>query len=368
MTNKNKKLPLNGRIIQEELGAYRSDKLITKYLIENGMDFRHVELLTESNKTAAASEVASSILNNVSEKINKIDLVQIFRSKGDVKNYANLPELQEAIQTLETLANEYKLSELKIYVEKVVQAMVNLNKLANDYKDAFRNKKVLLMTHYAGILQSIIACTAYLISVSCDVTMGGAINPKGTIKIDNVLYFTAIDNFNTQVSNNTFRNITRDVSVMRECYSELSVEELHMITEADDMIGTLINGAKDLYDKLKSSVDGNGMLSRLIYKASGIIMLILSLRDSFYTTFRMSTDLQEIINYIGGFVKSQMVGSGSKINNFSRMFATEVEAASDDAENDIRDEDRAVVHAMSKPVPKPTPVVAPTTGEDDFDF
>ena len=369
INNRHNRLPVNGRNLTEELNMHRSDKLMTKYLIENGMDFHAVEMLTESNKTAAVSDIATAILNTVSEKIKGLDLVPIFKSKGDIKNFINLNELQEAIQTLESLAAEYNLTELKPYVDKIVQAMLNINKLANDYKDAFRNKKVLLMTHYVGIVQTIIACTAYLISVTCDVSVSGEINPKPAIKIDDLLYFTALDNFNHQAGTNGFKAMARDVSMMRECYTELSVEELHMITEAEDMVTTLVNGAKDMLTKLKSSVDGNGMLSRLLYKASGVIMLILSLRDSFYTTFRLGTPIGEIVNYISTFVKSQMVGSGNRINNFSKYFSTAVEAASDAAEDDIIDEDRAVVKSVVRPVSKPAPApVAPSEPNEDFDF
>lgn len=366
--NDKRRLPVDSRIIREELGAARADKMISQYLIENGVPYADVEVLVESTKTATTSEMAASILNNISEKINKLDLIQIFKSKGDIKSYINLNELQEAIQALESMAAEYKLEDLRAYTNKVVQALVNLNKMANDYKDAFRNKKVLLMTHYAGILQSIIACTAYLVSVSCDVSMNGEINPKNNIKIDNLLYFTALNNFNSQVASNSMKGVVRDVAIMRECYTELSAENLHMITEANDMVDTLIAGAKDMYERLRGAVDGNGMLARLIYKASGIIMLILSLRDSFYTSFRMNTDLSAIVDYISAFAKSQMIGSGSRINNFSRMLSTEMEAASDDAQADVRDEDRAVVQSISKPAPKPvapTPISEPNT---DFDF
>ena len=58
--------------------------------------------------------------------------------------------------------------ELKYYLSEVVKALYNLRDYSYDFKEAYKNRKILMILKYQSIVLSIFSSVSYLISVLID--------------------------------------------------------------------------------------------------------------------------------------------------------------------------------------------------------
>ena len=152
-----------------------------------------------------------------------------------------------------------------------------------------------------------------------------------------------ITNIHKSVNNGEFKKIVNDVNILREYYLEISVEKMSSILEASDYLPMVVDGIKNIYNSISGGEIGE-KITNFLYKAIGIIVLLFSLRDTFYTVFKMKSKISDMTGLISNFAN---LGNGSnilnKIGQFSNKFRSDAEFCSDLSKREIEDENRKVL-------------------------
>lgn len=358
---------------KNNIALARADKIIKKYLVYDvGILEEDYDNLTENYKENLGGQIVASILNEIKDKMlegNELKsayLLEIYKSKGDIKRLAFLDELQEAIFKLEKIIDDYNIGAIKKPISIIIKTLVGINKYSSVFIDAFRNKKTLLILQYVGLIRSLITSIVYILSKTCDVSSTGEIIPKSNIVLDNIMPLKALEEFVNIVEYNNLSKIAQDISVLREGFVEYTADQLYFINESKDIMNMVIDGINNIYDKIVKTVN-NPVLSRLIYKTSSIILLVQLLRNMFFTNFRMNNSVDGLLGYIQDFNNSSKGKVKSGINMQSKMIAVDIENASDNAEFDLKDQDKEIIE-KAKEVNKSEISNEPSDGSWSADF
>lgn len=354
-----------------------TNELLNIFLVEEcGMTLNEYENLSSDTKIESIKEIALRILSSVEEKIKSIDSTAADRSRGDIKQLRELPFIQDAITQLETLIerDENAIPEYSKAIGTIIKSILYINQYANVFKDAYRNKKTLMILKYESLILSIIASVSYLISTIVDYKTDYLTLKKNVENIADFAPLKALDGFIKSVDAGEFKIVTNDVSVLREYYLEVPVEKMSMIMESTDYLALVVDGVKSIYQ----DVVGNGKLTNLIYRAVGAIVLLFSLRDAFYTLFRMKTKVSEMLGSIQTF--ADVNGGGNilqKLSQFSNKFRVDAENSSDLTKNEIEDENRRLLNQVRTINSSKASTIQPAPAKDsvvsnsdvfDFDF
>jgi hypothetical protein len=316
---------------------------VIKYYLAESKVFTEAELSLMGTDSINDSirGVAKAILGSIVEKSGSIDTEPIDKSKGDVKLLPNLDSLQDAINKLESIVDasgEDIDSSLVRYLKEIERCLMNLNRFSIDFKDAYKNKKTLLILRYQSLVMSVFSALSYLISVMMDFSTG-KIRVKKDQKHEEIAPLKAIFDFNKSVERGDFKKTLRDVALMREAFVEIPKEKTELL-EGYDLSSLLMDGIKAVY----SSFSDNPKLMEFLYKAAGIITLLVSLREVFYMLFKAKTKVQEVIGHIDSFAQATSgqasAASVAKLNTFSQRFAQDAEEASRVSKREIEDENR----------------------------
>ena len=353
-----------------------TNRILTQYLMESSdMTENEISELRESTKIESIKDIAVEILRNINDKLSEIDTFSADRSRGDVKQIKELGDLQNCITSLEKLLDNTTegYTECRQYLAVIIKSILYLNQYGKEFKDAYRNKKTLMIMKYESIVLSIISATSYLISVMVDFTASEPALKQYAVA-EKIAPISTLIKFNESVESGEFRNITRDTNLVRECYLELSVERLSQLDEANDIISVVMDGIQNIY----KNMDKGGKLTSVVYKAAGVVTLIFSLREIFYAMYKTRTKYSEITDSIANFANVSKTGATSKLISFANKFVTDAESATDLAHREIEDEDRTVAGDIKDLSRKPsfdvgnvspekieTPVAA---GGYNFDF
>lgn len=272
----------------------KSNQVLKDFLVEGKLlTLDEFELLREDTRTDALREIANTILRNVANQMGQVGTAPIDRSFGDIKKLKEITSLQDALTNLEVLVerSETELAqhpELNKYINEIVKAIFNINKHSNVFKDAYRDKKTVLILKYQALVLSIFSAVSYLISVMVDFSSGG-VEVKSDIKYEEIAPLKAIMSFNSEVESGSFKRVVDDVNTLKEHFSEFADKE--PLTESSEILGMVLSGLNTLLND-----PNNKELISFLYKAAGIVVLILSLRDVLYSFFRNKTKMTEIIS------------------------------------------------------------------------
>lgn len=335
--------------IRDNMKASLVESELCELFNEFGVDY---SILTEEAQTASIREVIISLLDKVENKLNSVDTTVADRSKGDIRSLKELHNIQECITHLETMIEraDAAMPEAKEYIQRIIKSILYLNQHSAVFKEAYRNKKTVLVLKYESIILSIISSVSYLISVLVDFSAGGVALKKAP-QLEEIAPLKSLKDFNDSVENKTFKAAVDDVTVIREFFLEIPVEDMSQILEAAEVLPMMINGVKELIGGLTN----NPKVINIVYKAAGILLLILSLRDVFYQLFRAKTKVSEMTAQLGNFANLNNGGSVvNKLSAFANKFRTDMESSTDLAKREIEDENRqlgvSVKNIASNPV------------------
>jgi hypothetical protein len=343
----------------------KSNQVLKDFLVEGKLlTLDEFELLREDTRTDALREIANTILRNVANQMGQVGTAPIDRSFGDIKKLKEITSLQDALTNLEVLVerSETELAqhpELNKYINEIVKAIFNINKHSNVFKDAYRDKKTVLILKYQALVLSIFSAVSYLISVMVDFSSGG-VEVKSDIKYEEIAPLKAIMSFNSEVESGSFKRVVDDVNTLKEHFSEFADKE--PLTESSEILGMVLSGLNTLL-----SDPNNKELISFLYKAAGIVVLILSLRDVLYSFFRNKTKMTEIISSIEDFagVNTSGMGTVNKLDRFSEKYKLDAEEASKMAERDTEAENKQLASKVRTMNRREMPAYS---SEDEFDI
>lgn len=352
-----------------------SDKILHAFLVENKMmSEREFNSLNEDVKVESIRVVASELLKNVIDASKYIDTAPIDQSRGDIKSFRWLQDIQQAIAQVEAIiersTNIVAAPLVKEYISVIIKSIYNLNKFAPNFKEAYRNKKTILILRYQSVVASIISAVAYLFSSIVDFS-NNSIAIKDPIRIEETSAYRTLVQFNTSCDTGELRIITEDVDRFRTFYNEVSSENMASLLEASDIFSVVIDSAKNLYN----SLDRGGKTTNLIYKAVGIIVALISIREIFNTLSRSKYSIQELLGNIKNFTNLSMA-SLPKLLQFGSRYRADAEENSKLAQRDTIQNNKEIAISL-KELPSPSTIdyvepvkdkVAQPTSSDDFFF
>lgn len=322
------------------------DRAIYGFLSESAeISLDEYDSLTEEFKENTAKEMSKTILDNIRRKLGGIDVTDIDRSRGEIKNYPELGAIQNALAKLKMISeqdSENMNSEFSGYIETVIDSIKNLSKTAPEFKEAYRSKKTLLMLKYQSVVLAILASVSYLVSVGIDFKDPGNLKLKQNIDLSDVAPLRSLSDFNRSVDNGDFHDFQEGVATLRNFYCEYSPADMMTICEAVNVVDFINNGVSALTQNIRN----NGRASAMIYKISSLIILLLSLRSSFYSIAQCKTKVSDYLNQIKAFVNIDNLPSLSALSRFitmnNKVASNEVDATKA-ADNEIQNEDRRII-------------------------
>lgn len=322
-------------------GKYSSE-LLENILLSCGMELNEYQNLSEDTKIESVKYLAVQLLNTINDKLSEIDTSQADRSRGDIKLLKELPAIQDAISQLESMIerDENALPSYSVAVATVIKAILYINQYSSVFKDAYRNKKSLMILKYQSLILSIISSISYIISMIVDFKADHLTLKRNVEGLENFAPLKSLAEFIKSVDNGEFKISAGDVSIMREHYLEINIEDMGSILEASEYLPMVVNGIKNIY----TNIANNDKITNLVYKVVGVIVLIFSLRSSFYTLFRMKTKISDMIAGIQNFAGLNNGGGVlSKLSQFVNKFRNDSEMASDISKREIEDENKKLL-------------------------
>jgi hypothetical protein len=276
------------------------------------------------------------LLKSIQEKIEAVDTTVADRSRGDVKQLRELPLIQDSITKLEALIEQSDES-YPAYanaVGTIIKSLLYINQYSQVFKDAYRNKKTMLMMKYQSLILSVISSVTYLVSTIVAYNYSEVHIKATSADIESFPPLVTLQNFIRSVDSGEFKVMTRDVNVLREFHLEVSVETMGMVLEAAEFAPMIIDSIKSL---LSSFGLDSSKLTNILYKVAGVVVLLLSLRDSLYTFFRMQFKAGEMLSGLQNFVNSDSGNGGilSKLSQFSKRFQVDAENGAEVSRREI---------------------------------
>jgi hypothetical protein len=326
----------------------RTGELLYQYLIENKIVTEsEFQVLKENTKSETLKEIITVILDTIKEKVDNVDTSTADVSRGDVKQLRELDSLQNAITKLENLIDRSKQSvtpELQNYLKEIIKSIMYLNQYSAQFKDAYKDRKVLLILKYQSLILSVFSAVSYLISVMIDFGSGN-VELITKPKYEEIAPIKTLIDFNNSVENGTFKIMLRDVTIMREHFVE--VPHNGQVLESAEIITMVMDGLQAL---TSASNINTKLLVDWLYKAAGIVALIMSLREVFYMFFRTKSKVSDVVSLVDNFANASGLGAGvvSKLNTFIDKYQVDAEESTKLAQRDIESENRDLSGLVKK--------------------
>lgn len=326
--------------------------------------------LSEEAKDATLASLAVSTLNDLAAKASQITgSLDIDRSRGDIRSFPDLQYLQNAVTKLETIieaaSNSPEVEKAKEIVKTIIRAIMYINQYRDTFRTAYASKKTVLMLKYKELMMAIETSVAYLISAIVDFKSGYP-TLKQIFSLEDIAPVKALNDFNASVDNGHFKTMIQDTISMREAYTEVPVEELYNLVEANDIVSMITNGLSNF----SQNITQGGKAYGLLYKAVGIIALLISMREVFYTLYRARHQYSDVADAVKQFAAFDTNKVSDKFKKFVSTFAADVETASSTASREIVDDNRDIARAVKAIPPSGMDISAPSseTSHGDFSF
>lgn len=322
-----------------------SEKLLYSYLLETEkVTPAYVTLLNEEVKSEGVATIAKSILAGINERLSNIDTTPIDRSKGEIRQLKELEYVQVALETIEQLVEKNKTipvdPKVKDFYSTITKAILYLNQYSQQFKEAYRLKKTVLILQYQSVVLGIVSAVDYLCAKLLDVRSGAEAVLKKSGQLEEIAPIKTLKSFIGSMERNELKIINKDVDMIREFYNEIPSEKMGAILEANDIISVVLDGVKNLY----SNLDQGGKTTALIYKAAGVIVALMSVRQIFYTISRSRYKVQELFDTLKGFANVSLGKGGpiTKLVQFGSRFVADIEENSKIVDRDINHEDKEI--------------------------
>lgn len=333
------------------LDVIRNKRFLQESVISaNIVTAKEYENLNEEQKEMISSEMFKSILQNIMDKAKSVDTTEIDRSRGDLKHYDMLQIIQNVIKTLQyyysTADDSINYGQCSVELKKIVDSLQYLNKYSDIFKDAYRNKKTILMVTYQSVLLAILTALNYLVSESIDYSEAPNIKLKDRIQLNTINQFNAIAKFNDLCKNNDLAKLNESVNFIRTYYNEFSPREMNIIYEAAD-IGELINTG---FDNIVKTLTGNDRLNSIIFKAASIITLLLAAREVFYSINAGKLDMSKVTNNLKQFVNMPELRPAQvqQVKNYNKQNIVNTVAGSQQASQALNIENNKIANDIAR--------------------
>lgn len=347
------------------LSEKHANDFLKIFLVEEcGMALNEFNEMSNDDKSVSVKEIMSKILEVVQNKLTSIDTSIADKSRGDIKLLKELPLLQDAITQLEALIerDENAIPEYSTAISTVIKSILYINQYSNVFKDAYRNKKSLMILKYESLILSIISSVSYIMSTIVDYKSDYLTLKRNVEGITNFAPLKSLDDFIKSVDSGEFKIITNDVALLREFYLEIPVQTMSSILEAPEYLPMVIDGIKNIY----GSITNNQKISNLIYKAVGAVIVLLSVRDTFYTLFRMKNKISDMVVGLQNFVNINQGGNAlQKLSQFANKFRVDAENGSELSKREVADENKATYRDIRQ-VKVDTPVTPAIKNEPEI--
>jgi hypothetical protein len=342
-------------------------ELVDQYLKETKVfSEKEIQNLSEEAKGVAIKDAIKTILDQVEDRSRNLDLTPVNRTKGDIRQLKELTSIQEAITNLEEIiqrAEKQVTPELKYYLSEVVQSLYNLRDYSYDFKEAYKNRKILMILKYQSLVLSVFSAVSYLISVLIDFS-NDDVDLQGDPRYEEIAPIRTLIDFNRSIEKGEYRKMVKSVNETHELYP---FSDDRVLNESSDVINMVLDGIKSF----SSSVNTNGKFIDYLYKAAGIVTLIMSLREVFYALYRAKSKVSDMASQIEGFASISSANQSilSRLSNFASKFKIEAEESSKLARREIEIEDREIgmaARSMASTIRKEPQTVAQDFS--DFNF
>lgn len=317
-----------------------------KYYLYESEVFNEKELsnLPTDSLNDSIRGVAKAILGSIIEKSDKVNTSPIDKSKGDIKYLPDLDSLQMAINQLEVMVERSTKEvdpRLVRYLKEIERSLMNINKYSNEFKEAYRSRKTLLVLKYQSLIMSVFSAVSYLISVMVDFSTG-ELRLKDKFDSEEIFPLKTLIDFNKSVERGEFKSLVKEISSLREEFSEVPAESLELL-EAYDLSTILINGIKEIYKQFSDQPDSAKVID-FLYKAAGVITLLISLREVFYMFFKAKNKFEDVVGHVENFANSSNGSAAllAKLNTFSNKYVVDAEESSRMAQREIESENKAL--------------------------
>ena len=312
-----------------------SDKILHSLLVEsNEYTEEEFQSLQEDVKIDAIKTVAVSLLKDLIDNSQSLDMTLIDRSKGDIKNLRELENIQLAINQINDVLDEaeaiYNEELVQQYLRAITKSIFVLNQYSAQFKDGYRMKKSVIILRYQTVVLAIAASVAYLFSALIDFSSGKA-RLKNNPRLEEISALRTLKQFINSADSGELKLITKDINTIREFYNEIPEDVMGSILEANDVFSTALDGLKNFY----SNIDQGGRVTRIIYKAVGIIAALYPMREIIFMIIRSRFKISDIFDQIRNFAHLPQLPSLNKLYQFGTKFRVESEENSRLAQRDV---------------------------------
>ena len=327
-----------------------SDQILYTFLVESKeCSEREFKTLNEDVKVESIRVVSQELMKTIIETAHNIDTAPIDQSKGDIKSFRALQDIQVAINQLEAILERSKdfpaLPLAKEYVSTIIKALFNLNQYSTTFKDAYRNKKSLMILRYQSVVMSVISAVSYLFASIVDFSNNN-VALRDNIRLEETSALRTLTQFNQSCASGEIKIIANDVNRLREFYNEVSSDKMSELLEAGDVFSVVIDSVKNFYKNL----DAGGKVTNLVYKSVGAIVGLIAIREIFSATSRSRYSIQELLNNIKSFANLSS-SSLPKLLQFSNRYRADAEENSKIAQRDVIANNKEIITNL-KAVPE----------------
>ena len=322
-----------------------SDQILYTFLVESKeCSEREFRNLNEDVKIDSIRIIAKELLQSVIEFSQDVDTAPIDQSRGDIKSFRWLQDIQTAVNQLEAIierSNNFINAPLaKEYISTIIKAIFYLNQYSVQFKDAYRNKKTVLILRYQSVVMSVISAVAYLFSALVDFSNNN-VALRDNVRLEETTAYRTLKQFNTSCSSGELKIIINDTDKLREFYNEVSTENMNSLLEAGDVFSMVIDSVSNFYNNL----DKGGKVTHLLYKAVGVIVALIAVREIFSAVSRSRYSIQDLLGNIKNFTNLSAT-SLPKLLQFSSRYRADAEENSKIAQRDTIANNKDIVVSL----------------------
>jgi hypothetical protein len=223
------------------------------------------------------------------------------------------------------------------YVQDIIKTIMYLNQYKDVFKAAYASKKTVIIMKYKELMMAIYSAVAYLISTIVDFS-SEVPGLKKSFELTEITPIQSLKAFNATANNGQFKKAIEDVVYIRESFTEIPVEDLYKLTEAEGILDTIATGLGNFID----GIQNNPNLTNILYKALGILVLLISMRDVIYTIFRSRHKFSDLIDNVKQFSLFDTHKMNDKFKSFVNKYGADVETASEVATRETQDQNKSL--------------------------
>lgn len=343
---------------------FEAEKILKEFLTEtNILTESEFDLLSESARNQTIKELTQKFLTKLSTNLSKVNVKMINASRGDISKLKMIDDIQTAISKLESLeyTDRTVLSPIaKDNINVITKSFMRLREKSSFFKEAYREKKVLLISYYQVLVIALIRSASYVISASTT-SANGKLEIKSNVSIIETGDIRTLRKFVEDGNNSVFQKGITSVNNFREAFFEIS-DEFYGLLENGDIIKMVTDGISNIVN----SLDRGGTLTRFLYDASGILMILLSMRDVVYSAIRSVFSNFDLLTYLKGFInfdKLSVAEMSNVVSTNNRIEKDTVEVARL-VDREISNENDQIKSMIQSYKPVPNPEI--TSNDDNF--